>query len=300
MENIKTTFLGTGTAVPTPNRHHTAILCQFLNENILIDCGENTQLQFRKAHISPHKITRILLTHLHGDHTFGLPGLFQTLAMGNNFIKTLFIYGPKGTKAYIQNIQKIINEIKISIKVIEINSGVFVDMPQFKIESVPVNHTCPTLAYAITLKDKIRLNKNKLNKYKIHPSPLIKNLLKGRDITINGKKIKSKLVTYTEKGKKISIILDTAFTNNAVKIAKNADLLISESSFASSELKKARESKHLTASDAATIAKKAKVKQLILTHISQRYENNPQILENEAKKIFKNIKMAKDLEIINI
>src|SRR3989344_2142349 len=96
MEQFTITFLGTGNAVPTKLRNHTAILIDFLNEHILLDCGEGTQRQFKVAELSPHKLTKLLITHWHGDHVLGIPGLFQTLAMGE-YYKTLEIYGPKGT-----------------------------------------------------------------------------------------------------------------------------------------------------------------------------------------------------------
>ena len=100
---IQITFLGTSSTVPTAERNHSAVLLKYKEENILIDCGEGTQRQFRKAKINPCKTTRLLLTHLHGDHTLGIPGLFQTLNM-NNYKKTLQIYGPKGTKKFTKEL----------------------------------------------------------------------------------------------------------------------------------------------------------------------------------------------------
>ena len=102
---IKVKFLGTSGAVPTAERNHTSMLLEYENENILIDCGEGTQRQFRKARINPCKITRILITHWHGDHVLGLPGLLQTLGF-SEYNKTLYIYGPKGTKEFMQNLFK--------------------------------------------------------------------------------------------------------------------------------------------------------------------------------------------------
>jgi len=105
MNNLTITFLGTSSAIPTITRNHTAIFFKYKEENILIDCGEGTQRQIRKAKINPCKITRLLITHLHGDHVFGIPGLFQTLNL-NNYQKTLQVYGPKGTKKLIEDIFK--------------------------------------------------------------------------------------------------------------------------------------------------------------------------------------------------
>lgn len=299
MTEIKLTFLGTGNAIPTKKRNHTAILASFANENILIDCGEGTQKQFRIAELSPAKLTRILITHWHGDHMLGLPGLFQTLAM-SGYQKTLKLYGPKGTKRFIDLIQELIRGFNINLEVHEVSQGTIIDERDFKIETKEMSHSVPAVAYSIIIKDKIRLNKSKLKKLKLPNSPLLKDLTQGKDITFNGKKIKASQLTYEEKGKKLTIIMDTAANENAIALAKNSDLLVTESSFSKEEMEKAREYRHLTAPQAAEIAKKSKSKKLILTHISQRYEHNPAIIEKEAKKIFKNVKLAKDFDSILI
>jgi len=297
MEDIKLTFLGTGNAIPTKKRNHSAILASFANENILIDCGEGTQRQFKIAEISPTKLTRILITHWHGDHMLGLPGLFQTLAM-SDYRRTLKVYGPKGTRRFIDLIQELIKGFNINIDVHEVSNQTIADERDFKIEAGEMAHGIPALAYSIILKDKIRLNKSKLKKLKLPNSPLIRELQAGRDIAFNGKKIKSSQVAYKEKGKKVTIVMDTAPNANAIELAKNSDILIAESSFSKEETEKAREYHHLTAPQAAEIAKKSKSKQLILTHISQRYEHNPKPIEAEAKKIFKNTRLVKDFDSI--
>lgn len=298
MDPMKITFLGTGNAVPTKKRNHTAILVEFLNEAILIDCGEGTQRQFKLAEISPHKITKLLITHWHGDHTLGIPGLFQTLAM-SNYSKELEIYGPQGTKRNIDKIQEIYNEFKIKTKVQEIKNSIL-DSKRFEITSQEMEHGISSLAYSIALKDKIRIDKKKIKKFNIPNSPLIGMLQEGKDIVYNNKKIKASAVTYKEKGKKITIILDTKMNKNAITLAKNSDILVCESTFSDSESKKAEEYLHLTAKQSAEIAKKSQTKSLILTHISERYEHDLAIIEKEAKKVFKNTKIVKDLDAITL
>lgn len=297
MEKLSITFLGTGNAIPTKDRNHSSILLNYKNEQILIDCGEGTQRQFRYLNLSPTKLTRILITHWHGDHILGLPGLFQTLAM-SNYSKVLRIYGPIGTKKYISLISDLLNRVKINLEVHEITSGMVLETNEFRIDSTPMAHQTQTLAYSFNIKDKLRLDKVKLKKLHLPNSPLLKKLQEGEDIIINGKKIKAKFLTYLEKGKKITFIFDTKLNENAIKIATNSDLLICESTFSSNEEAKAKEYMHLTASHAAEIAKKSKSAALVLTHISQRYEYNSQIIEKEAKKTFRNVKIAKDLDSI--
>ncbi len=298
MEPIKITFLGTGNAVPTKLRNHTAILLTYKNENILIDCGEGTQRQFRTAEISPAKLSRILLTHWHGDHILGLPGLFQTLAM-SNFTKTLEVSGPKNTPVFIRELTRVFN-LKIPVQAKEFFSGIIFENSEFQIECAQMSHGTPSLAYSFTIKDKLRLDKSKLKKLKLPNSPLLKELQQGKDITFNEKKIKASQVTYLEKGRKITFILDTLPNENAVKIAKNSDILICEATFSKEDAAQAEEHKHLTAEQAAQIAKKSGSKSLVITHISQRYEAFPQIIEKEAKKVFKNTKLVKDFDILEI
>ena len=299
MNKINITFLGTSGAIPTKKRNHTAILARFASENILIDCGEGTQRQFKMQGISPTKLTRILITHWHGDHILGLPGLFQTLAL-SGYQKTLEIYGPRGTKNLIQLVEELQFAFRIKLKVHEIYQGTIIDKEDFKVEAAEMSHGVPAIAYSITLKDKIRLNKSKLKKFKLPNSPILGELASGKDIIFKGKKIKASQVTYYERGKKVTIVLDTIFNENAISLAKNSDLLIAESTFSKDDKDKIIEAKHLMAHQAAEIAKKSKSKKLILTHISQRYEKDKKRILDEARKIFKNSFLVEDLEVLEI
>jgi ribonuclease Z len=299
MEPITITFLGTGNAVPTELRSHTGILLSYKDEQILVDCGEGIQRQFRYAKLSPTKITRLLITHWHGDHILGIPGLLQTLAM-SDYQKKLIVYGPAGTKRFFSLIEELLLHIRIPIEIHEIKEGIILEEKEFSIEAKPMSHGIPSCAYSFNIKKKIRLDKRKIRKLKLPNSPLLGQLQKGQDIIVNGKKIKARDMTYIEEGRKITFILDTEMNSNAIELSKDSDLVIAEATFANEEEKKAKEYKHLTAGQAANIAKKAKAKSLILTHISQRYEHAPQIIEKQAKKIFKNTKIVKDLDTITI
>ena len=156
MEKLKLTFLGTGSAIPTKRHNHPAMLLQYKDENILIDCGEGTQRQFRKAKLNPCKLTRILITHWHGDHILGIPGLLQTLAL-NNYPRVLHIYGPKGTERFMSLIQSLfIHQGKIKIEIHEVSQGKFLETSDFYIESFPMRHGAPCNAYRFVEKDKIR------------------------------------------------------------------------------------------------------------------------------------------------
>jgi len=157
---IKIIFLGTSDAIPSIERNHTSILLEYKEENILIDCGEGTQRQIRKARLNPNKITRILITHWHGDHVLGLAGLLQTLGF-SGYNKTLYIYGPKGTKEFVKNVLKtFLFQGKIDIKVEEIE-GKFLETDEFYIEAEKMSHGIPCNAYAFIKKGNLRINKKK-------------------------------------------------------------------------------------------------------------------------------------------
>ena len=301
---INITFLGTSSTVPTVERNHSAVLLKYKQENILIDCGEGTQRQFRKAKINPCKLTKILITHWHGDHVLGLPGLFQTLAF-NGYKKTLEIYGPKGTKKFIKELSRVfVIKKKINIKIYEVK-GTFLKTKDFQITATPLQHSCPTNGYIFEEKPKLRIDKQKLkkllkkSKISFKDKKKLSQLAKGKDIKINNKTIKSKNITYSQPSKKVSFIFDTKKCANINKLAKDSDLMIIEATLEDNE-KLARAYKHLTVIQAAQIAKKAKAKKLILTHISQRYENKSKALENKARKIFPKTQVAKDFMSVDV
>jgi ribonuclease Z len=274
-------------------------LLTYKSENILVDCGEGTQRQFRKAKINPCKLTRILITHWHGDHVLGLPGLLQTLAL-NNYNRTLYIYVPKGTRHYMDLIFRLfVFDGKIRYEIHEVESSKFEETDDFYLEARSMQHRTPCVAYSFVEKEKLRVNKEKLGKLGIK-GKIVSELAKGKDIEFQNKKIKARELTYSQPGRKITFILDTKINENCYKIAENSDLLICESTYTTKESEQAEEYKHLTAAQAAEIAKKAKAKRLVLTHLSQRYENKEKLILDEAKKVFKNTEIAEDLARIEV
>ena len=295
---IKVYFLGTSAQIPTGKRNHSAILLSYEGENILVDCGEGTQRQFRIAKLNPCKITRILISHWHSDHVLGIPGLLSTLAL-SGYNRTLYIYGPRGTKEFMRDLLKVFNfQKKYKIIVEETSGGKFYETSDFYLESEKMSHGIPANAYSLVIKDKLRLDKKKIQNSKLPFGPLLGKLKEGKDIIYEGKKYNAKNFIYEEKGKKISIVLDTLFNERIIPFVKNSDLLICESSFSSKLNEQAKEHLHLTAKQCGEIAKKSKSKKLALTHISQRYENNLKELLNEAKKEFRETKVVGDFDEI--
>jgi len=302
MEKIEIIFLGTGSAIPTVNRNHSGIFFRYKERGFLVDCGEGIQRQMRIAKINPCNITDILITHFHGDHIFGLPGLFHTLSQ-NNYTEILNIYGPKGIKEKINLLKKIsphFKEIKINVKEVR---GIVLEEKDYKISALFLEHDVPTIGYLFEEKDKLRIDKKKLSKIKIKNNPKLKFLTEGKDVVIEGKKLKVKDLTYLEKGRKISFIFDTKLCSNARKLAKDSDLAIIEGTFLGDSekgLEMAKKYKHMAVEQAAEVAKSENVKKLIITHISQRYEYGTDELLKSAKNIFKNVEIAKDFMKVRI
>lgn len=290
---MEVVLLGTSSMVPTEDRNHSSALLSYKNENILIDCGEGTQRQIRKAKLSAMKITKILITHWHGDHVLGLPGLFLTLG-AQGYDKELEIYGPKGSKVYLEYMMNMFNSRDaVKYKLVEIENGKFFENDEFFLEAVKLKHHGNTLGYSFNEKDKRRLYMDKLKKIGVKEGPILKKLQNGEDIIINDKKIKVKDYTYLVTGKKVTFITDTLKCDEAVNLAKNSNYLFCESSFLEEQKDLAIERKHMTALQSGEIAKKAKIEHLVLMHYSQRYKDI-NMFEKEAKKVFKNTVAGKD------
>lgn len=296
---MKIVFLGTASMQPTRERNLSSISVSHDSENILIDCGEGTQRQMKFHDLKPAKITRIIISHFHADHVLGLGGLFRNL-VANDYNKTLHIYIPKGTSKFLDNIMHSAyygSDLKLEVH--EFGNGVIFENDKFSVEAFSLAHTVPSYGFVFQEKPRRKINLGYTSKFGLTKHPLLGELQKGRNITYEGRKISFKKATLLVAGKKVGFILDTAVCNNCYKIGKNADLLVSESTFSEEHKDKARLYKHLTAGDAAMIAKKSKAKKLVLTHFSQRYKDDSLILQ-EAKKIFKNTECAADFMEVEV
>lgn len=296
---INITFLGTAAHIPTLKKNHSAILLNYNRENILFDCGEGTQRQFRYAKLNPCKVTRILISHFHADHILGIPGFLSTLSL-SGYNNTLYIYGPRGTKEKINQIIRTFNfktEYKIEVKDV---SGKFLDEKDFIISAKSMKHKIPCNAYSFVKKEQIRIDKDKLKKSKLPEGPILQDLKKGKNIIHNGKKYLAKNLTYKEDAKKFTVVMDTLFNEGIISFARNSDVLVCEATFGEDLKEQAKLHKHMTVKQAAESAKKSKSKKLILTHISQRYEYKEKEVLEEAKKVFKNTVIAKDFDKIKL
>ena len=296
---MQITFLGTSSMVPTKERNQTAVFLSYGSEGILFDCGEGTQRQFKIAGISLTKITKVLISHWHGDHVLGLPGLIQSLSSMEHK-NILEIYGPSGTKKRMEKMfEAFVFDKRLSFVVKEIKSGIFFENKDFQLSTYSLEHSIETLGYKFIERDKMKVDIKKVKKLNIPSGPLIGRIQQGKAIEYNNTKIYPADVTYIQAGKKIAYITDTVLCSNCYKIADNADLLICESTYSSKLVNKSEEYGHMTAKQAAELANKSNAKQLVLIHFSARYKNTQEI-EEDARNIFDNVVCAKDFMKINI
>lgn len=301
-------FLGTGAGVPAKHRNVSSIALKLLDERNavwLFDCGEGTQLQILKSTIRPRKIEKIFITHLHGDHIFGLPGLLSSRSFqGGN--EKLEIYGPVGIAEYVRTALKVSQtRLSYELKFIEITKeGTIFSDKQFTVTCSRLDHGIESFGYRIIEADhEGELQVEKLTALNIPSGPIYGKIKRGESVELpDGRIINGQdFVGEKKLGRIVTILGDTRKSNNSVSLAEDADLLVHESTFNKDEAKMAKAYYHSTSHQAAQVALNANAKKLILTHISARYLTGDIIqLENEAKEIFPNTKIVKDMEIVEI
>ncbi|MBS3128068.1 ribonuclease Z [Candidatus Woesearchaeota archaeon] len=293
---MELTILGTSSMVPTKERNVSGYFLALEDEGILLDCGEGTQRQMNIANIKRTRITKVLLSHWHGDHVSGLIGLLQTI--GNEEPqKKISIYGPQGTKKNMKHLlQSCLFENKIHLEIVEckINKPkIIFETKGYTIEAAPMTHSVPCIGYAIKIKDVLRIDIEKAKKLRIPEGPWMKLLSDGKPAKIGQTTVLPEQVTQLKKGKKMVYIPDTTPNKESIMLAEDADLLLIESTYDADLREKAEQYMHMTSRDCATIAQQARVQKLILTHFSQRYKDIKKI-EEDAKQIFPNTFCAYD------
>jgi len=301
--SLRVIFLGTAGSVPTPKRSLPAILIQRKGEQIMFDCGEGVQRQMIKAKAGFHRKMKIFVTHMHGDHVLGLPGLLQTMALLDRKSR-LEVYGPLGIKRFIEDIKETVQFVlTFPVEIHEIyEAGVVHKEEEYCVHAVWANHVVPSLAYAFT--EKLRPGKfypEKAKALSVPEGPLWSKLQRRHKVKLpDGRVIKPEDVTGSPRpGRKIVYTGDTRPFKGFTKFAAGADLLVHDATFDDALAERAEEDGHSTPGQAAKNAKKAKVKRLILTHISARYDDTG-ILLKQAKKVFKNTLVAEDFMKIDI
>lgn len=292
---MKLIFLGTAAGRPTRRRNLPSIALQFNGEIILFDCGEGTQRQMISL-VSPSKIEKIFISHFHGDHFLGLGGLLQTMSL-NKREKPLSIYGPVGATNFLKNFVSSGHfGIRFHIFIYEMEEDI-IEEEEYYIRSFPVTHGVPTLGFVFEEKEKRgKFLEEKAKSLGIH-GRLFSEIERKGSIEIDGRKITLEEVTGPRRpGKKIVFSADTVPCEKVVQEARNCDILIHEGTYITDEDRSG--TYHTTVKEACEIASKAGAKKLVLTHISQRYEDD-EVLK-EAEKHFAPVLVAHDFLEIDV
>jgi len=296
--DIRVVMLGTSGSTPTKARGMPAVAVVYEGSVYLFDCGEGTQMKMMKYGINMSKIEAIFITHAHGDHILGIAGLVRTLAL-NKRTTPLTIFVPKGYEKTIQTLISFDRAlISYPIEVKGVTSGTVYKGAGIKVSAFKLVHTIPACGYVFSKEEKRRFDKEKCRKLGIK-GKMFAELEARKRIKIDGRLVKLGDVTYEVGGKKIVYASDTRPAAGTIRASGGADLLIHEATYLERDIEKAKKRGHSTAAEAASVARKAKVKMLVLTHISARYRSTIMSL-NEAKKGFDNVIVARDGYVINL
>ena len=299
---LRILFLGTGGSLPTRNRNTSAIMVNREGELLLFDCGEGTQQQMMRAKTGMKALSSIFVTHFHADHMLGIPGLIQTMSfLGRT--EPLYIYGPQWVKEFVTIISELgYYKLHFEVEPIELAPGDIVKRDGYSIQAVGTDHSVPSLGYVL-IEDprRGRFEREKAIALGVPPGPLFSKLHSGMDIEINGKLIRSTdVVGQARPGRKIVYTGDTRPCESILAVSRGADVLIHDSTLGNDQDEWAKESKHSTAFEAATLAKEAGVRKLVLTHISSRYTDDASPLLREAQEVFENTVIAEDMMEMDI
>ena len=302
------TFLGTSSGVPTLTRNVSSLALKLSqsSEVWLFDCGEGTQHQIMKSNIKSSQIKKIFITHMHGDHIYGLPGLLATLGLSGNS-NGIEIYGPSELRGFITSaLSSSFCKLSFPLHFVAVENYALQNKILFETDKIEVNCAClkhrlPAYGYRVSEKDRPGIFDIKKAEYmKIPPGPIYAELQKGKTIELkDGRSFNGKdFCGPPRKGESFVYCTDTVFSESAVSLSKNADLLVHESTFSKEDEKMAYKKLHSTTIMAAKTALLSNTKKLILTHLSPRYTKKSSItpidLLKEAKKIFPNTYLAKD------
>lgn len=298
---MEITFLGTGAGVPSKERNVSALALSLLQEENhiwLFDCGEATQHQILHTSIKPRKINKIFITHLHGDHIFGLPGFLSSRSFQGGE-EELTIYGPKGIKQFVEtSIQISQSHLSYPIHYIEIEDGSVIKEHNFTIHVKQLDHGIPSYGYRIEEKNYPgELLVDKLKAIGITPGPLYGELKNSEWIETkeHGTLYRKDFIGPEKAGKIIVVMGDTRYQKEHSSFVQNADLLVHEATFNREQADLASRYFHSTTQQAALLANNSDVKRLIITHISSRFQNiQYEALLNEAREIFPNTVLARD------
>jgi ribonuclease Z len=293
LSSRKLHILGTACLVPTSERNHNGYFLRWDNEGFLFDPGEGTQRQLIHSGISASQITKIFISHFHGDHCLGLPGVIQRLSL-DRARYPIEVYYPASGQKYFENL----SDASVFHSQVQLDEhpifapGFIFKNDKYKIESKFLDHTIDSLGYRIQEHGGYTMIPEQLKKVGLEYDQIKELKSKGK-VVVDEIAIELSDVSNPRKGQSFAYILDTRMCDAAIELAKDVDMLICESTYLSDREKMANEYGHLTAKQAAILAKRATVGKLVLTHFSQIYTDKNEF-QNEAEKIFPNVIAVKD------
>ncbi|NDD45018.1 MULTISPECIES: ribonuclease Z [unclassified Synechococcus] len=311
---MQVTFLGTSSGVPTRARNVSAVALRLpqRSELWLFDCGEGTQHQFLRSDLRLSQLRRVFVTHMHGDHVFGLPGLLASLGLAGSS-SGVDLYGPDPLEAYLQGVLRTSStRIGYPLAVHRVKEAaeagtLVLEDDDILVRATPLTHRVPAYAYRIEQKPRAgRFDVDQAKALKIPPGPIYAALKRGETVTLeDGRRIDGRTLCGPDRpGVSVVYCTDTVFSEAAVELARGADLLIHEATFAHSEAEMAFQRQHSTSTMAAQTAAEAGVKQLVLTHLSPRYAPGNAITADdllaEAQAIFPETTLAKDFLTLEV
>lgn len=295
-------FLGTNAGVPMLQRNVTSIALRLLEERRsfwMFDCGEGTQHQVLRSPLRLGKLEKLFITHLHGDHLFGLPGLISSRGYQGG-TAPLTVYGPPGLKAFLDiSLSVSQSRIPYPLEIVEHTGGVVFEDDTFKVEAGLLEHRIDSYGYRVTEKDSPgSINKDLLLSYGLKPGPLYGKLKRGEAVTTpEGVVIQpADVIKEPKRGRIVTILGDTRPCAEAVRLSKDADLMIHEATFAHELAEMAYQYHHSTGKQAAETAGEAGAQALLLTHFSSRYTTQEELIPllEEAQTVFPNTRLAEE------
>jgi len=298
---MKLVFLGTSAAQPTIERGMTCICLVLDKEILMFDAGEGAQIAFQKAKLGWNKKMKIFVTHLHGDHCVGILGLLQTMSLQNR-TESLDIFGPPGIDEFLAANLKILNfGLTFPVRIIKIKEGPVFDDPAYEIHVCEAEHSIPAYSYLFAEKDRPgKFYPEKAKQMGVPEGELWHELQSGKEVKVGEKTIKpSDVMGEKRSGRKIGISGDTRPTKKLEEFFRGCDYITFDSTYSDTLRDKAKENYHSTSVEAAELAKRAGVSNLILTHFSARYDDAEELVK-EAKAVHGSAIAAKDLMEIEI
>ncbi|HEV7132952.1 MAG TPA: ribonuclease Z [Gaiellaceae bacterium] len=294
-------FLGTSASMPTAQRAPAAFLLRRGGERLLFDCAEGTQRQLQRSVVGLADLEEIFLTHLHGDHFLGLPGMLKTFALRGRDEPGLTVYGPAGLKDLFAKLRPFVGRLPYPLATVELEPGETLERGEYRIDAFAVDHGVAALGYALVEHERPgRFDVAAADALGVPPGRERGVLQGGEPLTLgDGRTITPDAVLGAARpGRTVVLTGDTAPSPAVVQAAHHADLLVHEATFSAEEKERARETMHTTAAQAAEVAKLAEVRLLALTHVSSRYFGSE--LAREAREIFPETVVPRDFDLVEV